>query len=192
MIELILASGSPRRQHFLRDLGLTFTIVVPDIDESQDDQEAPDVYVSRMAIEKARAVLPIDSKSEVRVLGADTVVVCDGEVLGKPLLPDVASSMLRLLSGKQHDVLGGMALLDGSGTVVQQAVSHTSVVFSALSDAAIAAYVATGEPLDKAGAYAIQGLGAQFVERIEGSYSNVVGLDLAVVTSWLRAEQVLE
>jgi septum formation protein len=191
MTALVLASGSSRRQQFLSDLGVTCTICVPDIDESQHPAEEPAAYVQRLATEKARAVLPLENAADVLVLGADTVVVCDGEVLGKPLIDETAIAMLQKLSGKKHEVLGGIALVRGDGSVAHSAVSSTAVYFSQLSGESIQAYVASGEPHDKAGAYAIQGLAAPFVERIEGSYTNVVGLDMAVVRSWLLQHGVL-
>lgn len=167
--ELILASGSPRRRELLEGLGVRFKVRPVDLDESPLLGEAPGDYVLRLAIEKAAARV---EPGEL-VLAADTTVVVDGEILGKPRDDDDACRMLRLLAGREHAVLTGIAL-HGSGKAAE--VDETLVRFAPLSPAEIDWYVATGEPRDKAGAYAIQGLGSLFVEGVEGSYSNVVGL----------------
>jgi len=164
--ELVLASGSPRRRELLEGLGVRFTVRPVDLDESPLPGEAPKDYVLRLAVEKAAAA------SGELVLAADTTVVVDGEILGKPRDDEDARRMLRLLSGREHSVLTGIAL----GKVAE--VDETLVRFAPLSEAEIDWYVATGEPRDKAGAYAIQGLGSLFVEAVEGSYSNVVGLPI--------------
>jgi septum formation protein len=164
--ELILASGSPRRRELLEGLGVRFTVRPVDLDESPLPGEAPRDYVLRLAVEKAAAA------SGELVLAADTTVVVDGEILGKPRDDEDARRMLRLLSGREHSVLTGIAL----GKAAE--VDETLVRFAPLSEAEIDWYVATGEPRDKAGAYAIQGLGSLFVESVEGSYSNVVGLPI--------------
>jgi len=188
---LLLASRSPRRADLLRTLGVEFRLVDVEVDETPGRHEAPDAYVRRLAREKARAgqaAAPAPAAS-LPVLAADTTVVLDGEILGKPLDDADARAMLARLAGRPHEVLTGVAVLDGRGLLVDTVVA-TRVRFRALTPAEIAAYVASGEPLDKAGAYGIQGLGGALVERIEGSYSNVVGLPLAETLALLDAAGV--
>jgi septum formation protein len=175
---LILASASPRRAELLTTAGIPFEAFPVHIDETQLDAEPPPDHVRRLAEEKARMALA--KRSNAVVLGADTVVVIDERILGKPKDPEHAAAMLRSLAGRSHEVLTGVAVL-GTGRPPRVAVERTRVWISALSNDEIASYVATGEPMDKAGAYAIQGLASRFVERIEGSYSNVVGLPVALV-----------
>lgn len=154
-------------------------MLVANVDESVRAGETPDAHVRRLAENKARAVMP---QAEGRpVLAADTIVVVDGLILGKPADPEDARRMLRMLSGRAHDVVTGVCLAGGPTTAVQTEVATTSVEFAALTEAEIAWYVASGEPADKAGAYAVQGLASRFVTRIDGSYSNVVGLPVALV-----------
>jgi septum formation protein len=178
---LILASRSPRRSELLAAAGISFEVLAADIDETPYPSEAPAAYVERLAIEKARAVLAL--RPDARVLGADTTVTIDGEILGKPLDGDDAARMIRKLSGRAHDVLTGVALVSSRG--VRSAVDTTRVWFAPMTDEDIAWYVGTGEPVDRAGAYAIQGCASRFIPRIEGSYSNVVGLPVALVSSIL-------
>ena len=179
---MILASASPRRRELLTQIGVHFSIQPADIDETPYANEHPADYVERMAREKALAVaLTI---GEDFVLGADTTVVCDGEILAKPADAAEATAMLSSLSGQAHQVLTAVALAQ-AGQVRSQVVS-TRVRFRDLSADEIAAYVATGEPMDKAGAYGIQGLGAILVADIQGSYSNVVGLPLTETATMLR------
>jgi septum formation protein len=187
---LILASASPRRSELLRAAGIPHDIVISAVDESVFGDEAPDAYVCRLAEAKAMAVA---SRAHGRmVLGADTAVVIDGQILGKPADAADASRMLRLLSGRTHDVLTGVALVDGftGGTTAASRIvsrlARTVVEFSLLDEEAIAWYVGSGEPMDKAGSYAIQGLASRFVTRISGSYSNVVGLPVALVCEMMR------
>lgn len=174
---LILASGSPRRAELLARAGYRFEVVPPDIDERRQAGEAPRDYVARLAAAKAAAVAP--RYPERVVLAADTTVVVDSTVLGKPQDPDDAAGMLRRLSGRAHDVLTGVAVRHGGACV--SAVEQTAVHLADLDEALIGWYVATGEPSDKAGAYGVQGIASRFVTRVEGSYSNVVGLPLALV-----------
>ncbi|HWI16392.1 MAG TPA: Maf family protein [Vicinamibacterales bacterium] len=178
---LILASRSPRRSELLTAAGIAFEVLAADIDETPRANESPVAYVERLAIEKARAVLQL--RPDARVLGADTTVTIDGEILGKPVDEADAVRMMRLLSGRVHDVHTGVALVSRGG--VESAVETTRVWFSAMTDKDISWYVATGEPVDRAGAYAIQGYASRFIPRIEGSYSNVVGLPVALVSSIL-------
>ena len=179
---LILASRSPRRSELLKAAGISFEVLAADVDETPHPNEAPDAYVERLAIEKARAVSAM--RPVARVIGADTTVTIDGEILGKPVDEADARRMLRLLSGRPHDVHTGVALVSARG--VRSAVETTRVWFSPMTDEDISWYVATGEPVDRAGAYAIQGYASRFIPRIEGSYSNVVGLPVALVSSILR------
>jgi septum formation protein len=177
---IYLASGSPRRRELLVQLGLSFELLVTDIDESLQSGEPADAYVCRMARDKARAALGQMPEHPAPVLGADTTVVVDRHILGKPADREAAAVMLRRLSGRDHEVLTAVALVDGNGDEQREAiaVSHTVVTFRPLSDAEIDGYWATGEPCDKAGGYAIQGFGAIFIEAIHGSYSGVMGLPL--------------
>lgn len=181
---VILASRSPRRAELLRAAGIVFEVLAADVDETPRAGEAPDAYVERLAIEKARAVLAL--RPGARVLGADTTVTIDGEILGKPADEADAVRMLRLLRGRAHDVHTGVALASPGG--VRSAVDTTRVWFDAMTDEDISWYVGTGEPVDRAGAYAIQGFASRFIPRIEGSYSNVVGLPVALVSSILKPD----
>jgi len=174
---LILASGSPRRAELLRAAGIAFEACTADVDETPWEHELPEAHVRRLATAKAEAVSA--HKPDRMIVAADTIVVFGGQILGKPRDAEDATRMLRLLSGARHTVVTGVAVIADGGTRV--AVESTDVWFAELSKAEIAAYVASGEPIDKAGAYAVQGLASRFVERIEGMYSNVVGLPVARV-----------
>ena len=194
MVRLILASASPRRAELLRAARIEFDVIRADVDESVLPGESPEEHVRRLAEAKARAVLA--RSGDRPVLGADTVVVVDGEILGKPSDNVEARRMLRLLSGRQHVVMTGVCLLrpDGpaeAGHYVPVAVAATMVEFAPLSDVEIDWYAASGEPADKAGAYGVQGLASRFVTRIDGSYSNVVGLPVAVVYLLCKAAGLL-
>jgi septum formation protein len=180
----VLASGSPRRRELLTQIGLTFDVETADIDETPQLAEDPLHYVRRLAEHKAAAVFARHAnQSRLVVLGADTTVVCEGQILGKPVDEADAARMLRLLSGKTHQVMTGVALV--TATAREVAVELTSVEVSVLTESQIADYVATGEPMGKAGAYGIQGRAARFIPRIEGCYFNVVGLPLARVSAML-------
>ena len=179
---LILASASPRRRELLAAAGIAFETLSVDIDETHRNGETPDGFVRRLAREKADAAA--FRRPGAVVLGADTIVLIDGQILGKPRDLADASRMLHLLSGRPHEVLTGIALV-GLGEVISE-IARTTVWFGTLSSQEIAAYVESGEPLDKAGAYAIQGLASRFVDRIDGSYSNVVGLPVALVYRLLK------
>jgi septum formation protein len=178
---LVLASQSPRRREILAAAGLAFTVRAPRILEQRAPGEAPEPYVLRLAREKAAAVEI--APGEI-VLSADTTVVVDDHVLEKPLDRADARRMLALLSGRTHAVITGLCLRTSGRTIADSAV--TRVRFMPLTNAEIAAYAASGEPMDKAGAYAIQGLASKFVDRIEGCYSNVVGLPIALVYRHLK------
>jgi septum formation protein len=173
---LVLASKSPRRAEILKSAGIPFRVRISDVPEHHLPDETPRALVERLAVEKARA---FPASSGEIVLGADTVVVVDSHILGKPINPEDASRMLRLLSGRAHQVITGICLHTAQRDIVDSSV--TKVFFSNLSDQEIADYVASGEPMDKAGAYGIQGLASKFVERIEGCYFNVVGLPVSLV-----------
>ncbi|MFB3825226.1 MAG: nucleoside triphosphate pyrophosphatase [Bryobacteraceae bacterium] len=180
---LVLASRSPRRSELLRRAGIPFVVRVPcEVDESPRPHEKPERYVRRLAEAKALAVAAGDGEI---ILGADTAVCIGGHILGKPEDNAGARRMLALLSGRRHEVITGICLRFPSRVVTDWATTH--VWFTELSDADIDEYIASGEPEDKAGAYAIQGLASKYVERIDGDYSNVVGLPVALVWKHLRA-----
>mgnify|MGYP001558937733 CR=1 FL=1 len=178
MMKLILASSSPRRAEVLADAGFTFEVVAARVDELRQTGEQAEAYVRRLAEAKARAVAGGVSPPAI-VIAADTVVVMNGEVLGKPASAEDAAQMLRRLGGRSHQVLTGLAVLRILGGAARVEVETTQVTFAPLTETEIEAYVVSGEPLDKAGAYAIQGRGGRFVARVEGCYFNVVGLPLA-------------
>lgn len=183
---MILASSSPRRRELLTQIGVQFEVQAADIDETPHADESPVAYVERMALEKALAVAKLRPGNIV--LGSDTSVISCDRILGKPRDNADAVETLRGLSGQTHQVLSAVAVVDESR---QRVISvATQVRFRTLSDAEIHAYVATGEPADKAGSYGIQGLGAILVDTIEGSYSNVVGLPLTETAALLHEFQV--
>lgn len=183
---LYLASASPRRRELLAQLKLEVLLLPQQVDETPRAGEAPDDCALRLAADKARAALADPGcRLDLPVLAADTVVVCDGQLLGKPKSLEDAASMLRRLSGRQHQVLTAVAIADSQH--LETVCVSTSVSFRQLDDEEVFAYWHSGEPQDKAGAYAIQGLGAMFVSRIEGSYSNVVGLPLYETVQLLTA-----
>lgn len=179
---LILASGSPRRSELLTQLGVVFARRPVDVDETPRDGEEPTAMVRRLAVAKAGAVGAGDGEV---VLAADTIVVIDGEILGKPQTPSDAEAMLGRLCGRAHTVHTGVAVAADPANVNVE-VESTEVELISLDQDTIHRYVTTGEPMDKAGAYAIQGLGAAFVARIHGSYSNVVGLPLTLTRTMLE------
>jgi septum formation protein len=174
--ELVLASSSPRRRELLERLGRPFVVRVPDVDESVRAGEGPADYVERLARSKALAV---PAGPDDLVVAADTTVVVDGDILGKPVGADEAMAMLRRLSGRQHLVCTGVAVRLGDRVAAE--VSRAVVRLASLDDADLAWYVSTGEPLDKAGAYALQGLGGRFVTAVDGDVQAVVGLPLAAL-----------
>jgi septum formation protein len=195
---LILASASPRRRELLAQAGFSFTVESADVDESQRAGEKPTAYVLRLAIEKAQAVFarhanPTHDDETVMngapdvliVLGADTTVVCDGQILAKPEDAADAAHMLRRLSGRTHQVLTGVAAVTRAG--VFSGVETTEVTFSEIPEAELSAYCATAEPLDKAGAYGIQGYAARWIPRIDGDYFNVMGLPIARTARLIEA-----
>jgi septum formation protein len=197
---LVLASASPRRRELLAQAGYVFEVAAADVDESLRAGEGAGEYVRRLAEEKARVGLaryadPTHDDEAVMngapglvgpllVLGADTTVVCDGEILGKPVDADDAMRMLRMLSGRTHEVLTGVAVAAAAGVV--SGIEATSVTFAAVPENELAAYCATAEPMDKAGAYGIQGYAARWIPRIEGCYFNVMGLPIARVVRMIE------
>jgi septum formation protein len=187
-MKLILASSSPRRAEVLRDAGIAFEICSSQTDESRLPGETAQTMVARLAEAKARAAVVLVSHSErdCIVIGADTAVELDGEIYGKPRDAAEAREMLAALSGHTHHVHTGIFLLRLPGAATRSAVESTSVAFVPLEREEIEAYVATAEPLDKAGGYAIQGRAGQYIPRIEGCYFNVVGLPLARLHTLLR------
>lgn len=197
---LVLASASPRRRELLAQAGYQFEVRPAHIPEDPLPGEDPIAYVTRLAREKAEAVFRKiaeephgpergQGQSSLAVLGADTTVTLDNMILGKPDNAADAARILRLLSGRTHRVITGVALVTAAGTEV--AAEATAVRFLTLSEEEIGAYVASGEPMDKAGAYAIQGRAARWIPRIEGCYFNVVGLPLSLVVSILESSKVL-
>lgn len=177
---LVLASQSPRRAETLRQAGIPFAVRAVPIDETPLDDEKPEDYVRRLAATKALAVA---SAPDEIVLAADTTVVIDGEMLGKPADAVDAHRMLSLLAGRRHEVMTGICIRQELESTIDWAV--TQVWFTPMSEQEIALYVASGEPMDKAGAYAIQGLASKYIEKIEGCYYNVVGLPVSMVYRYL-------
>jgi len=178
---LILASSSPRRRDLLTQAGIAFTIQPADIDESRRPDEAPIAFATRLAREKAEAVFRKNPGSIV--LGADTIVVRDEEILCKPKDRADAARILRLLSGRTHQVITGVAVISQTATKIAAETTH--VTMRDLTEKEITAYIATGEPMDKAGAYAIQGGASSFVTHTDGDYTNVIGLPIALVKKLL-------
>jgi septum formation protein len=188
---LVLASASPRRKELLSQAGLSFRVIASSVPEDRLPDEDPISFATRLAQEKAQSVFDeqrnlLDSPADpLMVLGADTIVVSELEILGKPQDPADAARMLRLLSGTTHQVITGVSLV--SRIASETAAELTYVTMRTISDAEIDAYIATGEPSDKAGAYAIQGYAARWIPRIQGCYFNVVGLPIALVSSLIEA-----
>jgi septum formation protein len=176
-----LASASPRRRELLTLIGIAHRVQPADVDETIHANEAPAVYAERLARAKSAAIASGDDREII--IGSDTIVVIDDRVLGKPRDRAEAAAMLRALSGRTHTVYTAVAVRRGARTV--SAVEHVAVTFRALTDAAIASYIDTGEPMDKAGAYGIQGFGATIVERIDGDYFAVMGLALGTLVTLL-------
>lgn len=186
-MHLILASASPRRAELLNSAGFAFSIVPANVDETPRQGESAEAYTLRVARDKAQHIARTHLRDGAVVLGADTEVVIHGRILGKPADADDATRMLRLLAGTVHDVLTAVVLVGNRRAA--EGVEITRVWFLPMSDEEIEWYVASGEPMGKAGAYAIQGLGARFIDRIDGSWSNVVGLPVATVHRMLSEVQ---
>jgi len=181
---IILASNSPRRKELLTQIGLSFTVAPADVDESVLPGELPETYAARVAFDKAR--IAAERAGEGIVIAADTIVALGDSILGKPRDGRDAEAMLKQLSGKEHRVVTAIAVIDASTAKSVTRISATKVWFRGLTEREIAVYVATGEPMDKAGAYGIQERGALLVEKIEGCYSNVVGLPLSLLGEMLK------
>lgn len=184
-LPIVLASTSPRRRELLKQIGLDFSVVPADVDERALPGERAEVHALRLAREKAEVVAGKIARGVV--IAADTIVVLDGQILGKPAGPADARRMLAQLSGREHSVMTGIAVAEVPAGRLATDLAVTAVRFRQLAPEEIDAYVATGEPLDKAGAYGIQEKGALFVEKIDGCYSNVVGLPLARLGFLLRS-----
>lgn len=187
-LPLILASASPRRRELLEQAGIAFSVIPSDADEGVLSGEAPAEYSLRVAQAKAQDVA--SKHPGYWVLGADTIVVVDNLILGKPKDAADVHQMLRLLSGRVHQVITAFVLIAANGQEYEQQIVATTVTFKLLSDEQIQAYLTTGEPFDKAGAYAVQGIGATLVEKVEGSYTNVVGLPIDEVLEALRSAEL--
>jgi len=172
-LKMILASGSPRRRELLSGLGYDFAVIAPDIDELLNDGEKPEEHVMRLAL--AKAMLVAQDHPDELVIGADTIVVLGERILGKPSSPQEAISMLNFLSGKAHTVYTGLALAVFGDDIIKSDFDKTRVVFNQLNNTDIANYVASGEPLDKAGAYGIQGMGSFLVKQFDGEFDTVIG-----------------
>jgi septum formation protein len=187
---IVLASSSPRRTELLRATGLVFEVIHPSSDEMVSDGEAPEQFALRVSLEKACSVSSALGEGAV-VIGADTIVVVDGEMLGKPGDLEEASSMLRKLSGKEHSVYTAFSVVRAKNELLHSEVVGTRVRVKPLAASEIEGYIKTGEPMDKAGAYAIQGAGSFIVSGIEGSYSNVVGLPVEELLEALKKLEIV-
>lgn len=186
-MSIILASSSPRRQELLARMGLSFDVRIAPHDETMNPFAVPADEVARVSRLKAQAVYPLCHDDDI-IIAADTVVVCDGLVMGKPRSESDAFSMLRRLSGREHQVMSGLTVYCGDES--ESTTVTTTLRFRPLSDEEIRAYIATGEPMDKAGAYGIQGLAAMFVVGLDGDYYNVMGLPVCTLASMLRRHGV--
>jgi nucleoside triphosphate pyrophosphatase len=187
---VVLASKSPRRRDLLQQAGLTFSVIISDFKENSVAMSEPDAYVKTLAEAKAGDIS--NKHPETWVIGADTIVLIDDRILGKPVSADDARSMLRLLSGKAHQVLTGYCICCKTKGRIFSETIRTDVFFKTLKPEEIEWYIQTGEPFDKAGAYAIQGVGSLLVKRINGSYTNVVGLPVCEVMGFLINEGVIK
>jgi len=187
--DIILASSSPRRQDMLRTMGWSFTIIKPEVDEIPLPEETPSDFALRAAMDKAKWVTEAASSHHHLIIAADTVVTIDGEILGKPKDDAEAIGMLKKLNGKSHKVITGLSVMETIDNMIRKAINHSvtsRVRFRELSDDEMIRYIATGEPMDKAGAYGIQSGAAHMVESIQGSYTNIVGLPLAELIETIR------
>lgn len=185
---LTLASNSPRRRRYLKDAGIHYSAVSAEINEDIDKFETPDSYVKRMAREKAEAVL--ENHRSGWILSADTIVVAEGKILGKPRNENHAKEMLKALSGKYHGVKTAFCLKNKTQCILK--LVETQVEFASLETDIIEAYVTSGEPMDKAGAYGIQGMAGMFVKGVYGSYSNVVGLPMQEVLEEMLKQKIIK
>ena len=183
--KLVLASSSPRREKLFRKLGLEFNIISPKVVEKHTNGESPVEYVLRISLEKTLAVAAMLEQKHI-VIGADTIVLCDGDILGKPEDEEEAKSMLTRLSGRYHQVMTGLSIVKSMREILHTEYVTSLVKFKSLSPDEIVEYVNTKEPLDKAGGYAAQGIGAFMIEEIQGSFTNVMGLPLSNLSNALK------
>lgn len=190
---IVMASSSPRRQELVRSLGLPYVVHPSDADETVDPNLDPECIVETLALRKAQAVADVRKAAGEHgiVIGSDTIVVLDGEVLGKPMNEEDAVHMLTRLQGRSHKVYTGVAMIDAADEHTEVAHGVTTVHMKPWTDEQIHRYVATGEPMDKAGAYGIQGIGSTLVTQIEGCYFNVVGLPLSLVSDMLASYGII-
>ena len=186
-MDIILASASPRRQELLQRMGLDFIIRTAPHDETMNLFSTPSDEVARVSRLKAQAVYPLCHEDDI-IVAADTIVVCDGRIMGKPRSENDAFSMLRRLSGREHQVMTGLTVAQGNNT--ETVTVTTTLRFRPLSDTEIRNYIATGEPMDKAGAYGLQGIASMFVVGLDGDYYNVMGLPVCTLTLMLRKHGV--
>jgi septum formation protein len=183
--KLVLASSSPRREKLFRTLGLDFIIISPDVVEKHTNGESPDEYALRISLEKALTVAATLEDKRI-VIGADTIVLFDGDILGKPKDEEEAKSMLMRLSGRYHQVMTGLSIVKSKSEIMHTENVKSMVKFKSLNPQEIEEYVNTNEPLDKAGGYAAQGIGAFMIEEIQGSFTNIVGLPLSSLSNALK------
>ena len=190
MKKIILASASPRRREILENFGFDFEVMVSDADEGKINKNSipVDIYVQELALIKAMAVANKIKNKQALIISADTVVYCDGEILGKPTDEDDAFLMLSKLSGREHSVFSGICVMDAKTLKSACSKEETKVFFKKLSEEKIRAYIKTGEPMDKAGAYAVQGFGAFFTEKVEGDFFNVIGLPVKKLAEIMEDE----
>ncbi|OQY19662.1 MAG: septum formation inhibitor Maf [Desulfobacteraceae bacterium 4572_35.1] len=184
--DIILASASPRRQELLASIGISFQVIPSHIEENHRAGESPSAFVLRLSEEKAAEVAQRANITGRWVIGSDTIVLCDDDIIGKPTSTQDSARMLRRLSGRSHQVLSGYAIIDRDNNTCLKRCVTTEVTFRTLTQDEIEGYIATGEPADKAGSYAIQGIGSYIVTSINGSYTNVVGLPMAHIVSDLK------
>lgn len=182
-MRIILASKSPRRKEILENLGFKFEIITADTDESSDVTE-PESLVQILAVRKGQAVLNIEPEKDTLIISCDTVVACDGRILGKPHSKEEAKEMLRSLSGRSHTVLSGLALFYNGKTI--SGADKTEVYFANMPESFIESYVASGDPMDKAGSYAVQGRTSLYIDKIDGCYFNVVGLPVRLLAKLIK------
>ncbi len=182
-MKIILASKSPRRKEILENLGFEFDIITADTDESSDITD-PESLVQILAVRKGKAVMETYNERDTLIISCDTVVACDGKILGKPHSEEEAKAMLRLLSGRGHSVLSGLALFYNGKTI--SGVDKTEVYFADMPESFIDFYVASGDPMDKAGSYAVQGRTSLYIDKIDGCYFNVVGLPVRLLAKLLE------
>lgn len=187
-MRFILASASPRRKELLERIGVKFDII-PATGEEVITKKIPEEVVMELAKQKAEEIAKV-AEEDALIIGADTVVVCDGKILGKPKDEEDAFQMLTMLSGREHEVYTGVAMIDNREKSIENFFERTRVIMYPITEKEIREYIAGGEPMDKAGAYAIQGLGAKFIQKIEGDYNNVVGLPIGRIYQEIKRKSI--